>query len=707
LNNKPTPHDASAAEASSAARLKAALPRVWTAFFARYGNFTPIQQHAMPAILDGENLLLIAPTAGGKTEAAIAPLLERILHAHADRNAALRVLYICPTRALVRDLYERLRRPLATLRIDLGMKTGDTGPVSLQAPPTILITTPESTDSLLTRGARVFTDLEAVILDEIHLFDHSPRGDHLRCLLQRIEHVRAFARTEDNPVDFRPVQRIAISATVSDTAGITARYLSIKGRSTRTIAAGSGRQLDAVIEFMTGLGNLPALLRQRSSGQRGLRKSLLFCNTRNEVEQTAAYLRNHLPYEASIFVHYSNLDGAVRRQSEQAFAEAAVAICVCSSTLELGIDIGSIDDVVLLGPPPTLTSFLQRIGRGGRRTGRTSVLGLARSPLEAARFRALVAAAQEQVAAPAFTHPVYRFRPSVLVQQTFSILKQSPTGAVRLADLERVAPDEVASTAPKQVLAELTRRGFLRTGRLGEWRPGPDLEPLLDQHEIYSNIGADPLSVAIIDAYSGRTIAQTNRVRIEGDTLLLGGRTMEVVWRDRYRIAVRQGESVPADETLRFITKPFAVPLGATQTIARQLNLSPHVLLTLAADEGTYLFHFWGDIYGALLTGLLRGGVGTEDAVRQVNEICLHTTQRRLPPLAWNDRAVRRTLHILRPTLEESLELGRFHSLLPPQLAAATVDELIDVPRFAWLVHNAKVQPAPAQMRMALLALAR
>ena len=628
-----------------------------------------------------------------------------MLHAHYDPNGALRVLYFCPTRALVRDLYERLQRPLAELRVDLGMKTGDTGPVSRHAPPAVLITTPESTDSLLTRAPRLFTTLDAVVLDEVHLFDHSPRGDHLRCLLRRIEHVRAYAQSAAGHADFTPMQRVAISATVPDAAGIAARYLASDSRETRTVEAGSGRSVDAVIEPMAGLGDLPALLARRSAGREGPRKSLLFCNTRNEVEQTAAYLRGHLPYAASIFVHYSNLDPSVRRQTEQAFAEAAVAICVSSSTLELGIDIGSIDDVVLLGPPPTLTSFLQRIGRGGRRTGRISVLGLARSPLEAARLRALVAAAQGEITTPEFARPVYHFRPSVLVQQTFSILKQSPTGAIRTADLARAAPDEVDPAVPSQILAELARRDFLRAGRPGEWRPGPALEPLLDQHEIYSNIGADPLSLTVIDAYSGRTIAQTGQVHIEGDTLLLGGRAMEVVWRDRYRIAVRQGEAGPADATLHFAATPFAVPLAVTLAMAQQMNLPSDTLFTLPADEGTWLFHFWGDVYGALLAGLLQAGMGSAGAVTRVNEVCLHVPTRTVPPLVWNDRVVRRTLQVLRHEVAESLGLGRFHSLLPPRLAVETIDALIDVRVFAQLLRRAVIRPAPAHTRMGLLEL--
>jgi ATP-dependent Lhr-like helicase len=115
------------------AYLKSHLPHTWPVFFARHGNFTAVQQQAIPPILAGKNVLISAATAAGKTEAAIAPLLERHLFGETtvQTTPALGILYICPTRALVRDLYERLAPPLQSLRISLLMKSGDTGPVPI------------------------------------------------------------------------------------------------------------------------------------------------------------------------------------------------------------------------------------------------------------------------------------------------------------------------------------------------------------------------------------------------------------------------------------------------------------------------------------------------------------------------------------------------------------------------------------------------
>lgn len=702
-------------------QLQKRLPRTWPVFFARHGNFTPAQAAAIPSILAGENTLIIAATAAGKTEAALAPLLERQIFGE-DQPTGLAILYICPTRALVRDLYERLAHPLELLQVALSMKSGDTGPVSTANPPTVLITTPESTDSLLTRAPRLFTTLRAVVLDEIHLFDHSPRGDHLRCLLRRIETIRDYHQRELQLTAPIPLQRVALSATVPDPQGITQRYLLDRDKAgTSTIVQTPGvRAVDALFFPMYGLADLVRALDLRAGGGAAIRKSLVFCNTRNEVEQTAAYLRDYLPFAAEVFVHYSNLDPGLRREVEDGFAAAAVAICVSTSTLELGIDIGSIDEVLLIGPPPTITSFLQRIGRGGRRTNRTQVLCLARSPLEEIRFQALLTLATgprrttsllptaPPATSPPTTPQTYHFRRSVLVQQIFSLLKQSPTGGVRMADVQRVAPDPIEEEVVYAILASLTQLGYVQPARLGEWRAGPSLDELLDAHEIYSNIGADPLAGLVVDAYTGRTLAQTERIKLQGDTLMLGGRLLEVVWRDRYRIGVRPLERGIADEALRFQTAPFAVPLDVAQAVAAYLGLQAGQITLLHEERGAWLFHFWGDLYGEWLAALLNyyfDPRGEAPLVTPQNEYCLYlpTGLAQLPP--WNGPQAQRQLRRLLPRIEPFLEVGRFHSLLPPVVAEEVVIALCDAPRFEQLYRTAQIVTPSAALRIRLAGL--
>jgi ATP-dependent helicase Lhr and Lhr-like helicase len=667
--------------------LKDDLPHTWPVFFARHGNFTETQRQAIPPILAGNDTLVVAPTAAGKTEAVIAPLIERFLPVR-QPSPALRILYICPTRALVRDLFERLALPLSALGVSLMMKSGDTGPVPAEHPPTVLLTTPESTDSLLTRAPRLFTTLQAIVLDEIHLFDNSPRGDHIRCLLPRMERIRDYAEP-----GIPGAQRVALSATVPDPAGVAARYLN----QAQVVIVPGGRRIVADIVPMYGLADLVAALAARPS-----RKSLLFCNTRNEVEQVAAYLRQHLPYEAAVFVHYSNLDSIMRREVEQGFAAASVAVCVSSSTLELGIDIGSIDDVVLMGAPPTFTSFLQRMGRGGRRTGLTQVLCLPRSTGEEARLRALLGLAEGQGRRE--PEP-YLFRPSVLVQQTFSLLKQSPTGGVRLADLRRLAPAEIDDDTLTQILEHLAAESYLRKGRPWEWRSGPELDTLVDEHEIYSNIGGQALGATVVDAYSGRRIAQTDRPRLKGETLLMGGRAVEVAWRDKYTFGIRRGQRAAVEESLRFFTEPFAVPLEVTAAVADHLGLAPGTITTLPDDTGTWLFHWWGDLYGEMLARLLQvhfPAGDEEPQIRPHNEFCLRLpfALPALPP--WDEKVARQVWRQVVPRVMPYLELGRFHELLPLPVAMRAAVAHCHLPRFEHLYRQATLTTPPSHLRDAL-----
>ena len=300
--------------------VKARIPHTWSLFFARHGRFTPVQVQAIPPILEGKDSLVIAATASGKTEAVIAPLVERFwTQLNRPDKYGVTILYICPTRALVRDLYMRLQMALSDSDIIALMKTGDTAAVSTQRPFSILITTPESTDSLLTRVPRLFTSLRSIVIDEIHLFDDTPRGDHVRCLLPRIDRIRQYAYPESEPP-----QRIALSATVADPDGVAKRYL----RKGVVIEIPGGREIVADVVPLYDLTELVQALAQRRA-----QKSLIFCNTRAEAEKTAVYLRQNLPHHAELFVHYSNLNAAMRHEVETRFAETAVAICVSTSTL--------------------------------------------------------------------------------------------------------------------------------------------------------------------------------------------------------------------------------------------------------------------------------------------------------------------------------------------------------------------------------------
>src|SRR6266545_7170230 len=305
--------------------LKDRLPRTWPAFFERHGDFTAAQLAAIPALLDGHDVIVCAPTASGKTEAALAPLVER--HCPPARPAAgPRILYLTPTRALAGDLLGRIEHPLQSLGISTGVRTHDASSFRPARPADVLITAPESLDSLLAGHAQLFAGLRAIVIDELHLFDGTPRGDQLRALLSRIRRIRAYARDRgDTPG--AATQVAALSATLAEPAAVTERYVP----GARLVQIPGGRAIEAAqIALAEGAGALLGYL--ATFRARGWRKALAFCNSRAEVEAYAAATRTRSPFGGAVFAHYSNIAPRRRHEIERQFAEAEAAICFASST---------------------------------------------------------------------------------------------------------------------------------------------------------------------------------------------------------------------------------------------------------------------------------------------------------------------------------------------------------------------------------------
>jgi len=175
-----------------------------------------------------------------------------------------------------------------------------------------------------------------------------------------------------------------------------------------------------------------------------------------------------------------------------------------------------------------------------------------------------------------------------------------------------------------------------------------------------------------------------------------------VVWRDRYRVGVRRKDGKPVEDQLHFATTPFAVPLESGQAVAGLLGLASDVILAVPLAEGTWLFHFWGDVYGSLLAEMLDAHFGEEVGVMSVNEFCLYLPGP-LPALpGWNAGLAQRALYRLLPRVEPLLELGRFHSLLPAAIARQAVLDRLDLPGFEGLYRAARVVIPPSGLRARL-----
>jgi ATP-dependent Lhr-like helicase len=507
------------------------LPRVGHAFFARFaGRLRPIQQAAIPDLLDGRDAVLMAPSAAGKTEAAAAPLFERHLRDRADAGPA--VLYVSPTRALANDIFRRLEAPCLTLDVALGRRTGD-HPSAMRGTdlPRVLITTPESLDSLLCRCPERLRAVRALVLDELHLLLESGRGDQLSVLARRLRRVAGS-----------PVQTAVLSATLPSPETVARRFLDAPV----VHRAGGPRAIDLEILDASGPSGLASALSE-AIRRLDLRKVLAFVDRRDAVEALAVSLAGRTPFGDGVLAHHGSLDRRVRERTEEQFLTRPRALCVATSTLEVGIDIGDVDAVLLLDQPASVSSFLQRIGRGNRRSGACRVLAACSGPGGRAWMQHLV----ERARAGDLCADPTPFRPGVVAQQAISLCLQNRAHWVSAAALaERLSPD-VRSEWPNEdleaMLLGLAEAGWLQPGGQGRWRPGETAWSAYARGRLHSVIESEAGEVEVVDELTGEALG---RVAPDGpsDTIALGGRSWQKLGEREGQARVRGGarDGVPA-----------------------------------------------------------------------------------------------------------------------------------------------------------------
>ena len=332
-------------------------PRLQASIVHRLGwrTLRPVQDLAGQAILRGDNAVILAPTAGGKTEASFFPVLSDLLTSPTDRIGAI---YIAPIKALLNNQAERLATYTEMVGLRRFVWHGDVTASAkkrfIREPAEVLMTTPESLEVMLISSrvpiARLMADLRVVIIDEVHAMAGQDRGGHLMSVIARLT-----ARSRHD------VQRIGLSATIGNPAEIL------------TWLAGSSQRGCTVVDppHRPGRKALRIILRAEEPAlaataatltKRG--KSLIFCNSRSATEAIAERIQGE---STPIFVHHSSVSPEEREAAEEMFHSGQSACIVCTSTLELGIDVGDLDRVVQVGAPDTVSSFLQRMGRTGRR----------------------------------------------------------------------------------------------------------------------------------------------------------------------------------------------------------------------------------------------------------------------------------------------------------------------------------------------------
>ena len=368
------------------------MPSVIHDWFARrHGEPTPIQAAAWPVIAEGRNVLIVSPTGTGKTLAAFLGVLDALAGEHAEGRLteSLRCLYISPLRALGYDLAKNLQAPLQEIYgdtgpIKIGLRSGDTPPTERQRqfdhPPHLLLTTPESLGLMLSQEKWLprLATVRWVIVDELHALAENKRGTHLTLSLERLEDVVASGpgrpQVPEVPGSTPPagLQRIGLSATVHPREDAAA-FLGGVGRDVAVIEAPSAKRMDLRVYCPLQRDPYP---RAGFSGQRLIRElaklvsanrtTLVFTNTRSGAESATYWLKEQLPALADrIECHHASLDRELRLDVEDRLKKGELRAVVCSTSLELGIDIGSIDLVVLLATPKGVARALQRVGRAG------------------------------------------------------------------------------------------------------------------------------------------------------------------------------------------------------------------------------------------------------------------------------------------------------------------------------------------------------
>ncbi len=318
--------------------------------------------------------MLSAPTGTGKTLAAFLPIINRLWD---DPGEGLAGLYVAPMKALIRDVGKNLRRYLRQMkiRIRVGLRTGDTSAAikrrQWESPPHILLTTPESLAVLLVhpQAEQLFGNLRWIVVDEIHALAGNKRGADLSLSLERLKPRDEYS----NPAGSAPPQRIGLSATCAPLPTM-AQFLVGTGRPCAIAAVSDQTALDLVIEPLQSDGIYPGfmagLLNRLDTEIAVNQTTLIFTNTRALAERlTWALKRRFSVRKLRIAVHHSSIAALRRRIVERQLKKGRLDVVVTSASLELGIDIGSVDGVVFVHPPRGVARFLQRLGRSGHRPG--------------------------------------------------------------------------------------------------------------------------------------------------------------------------------------------------------------------------------------------------------------------------------------------------------------------------------------------------
>jgi ATP-dependent helicase Lhr and Lhr-like helicase len=685
------------------------LGRCGNAFFGGFNELRDVQRCSIAPITEGHNLLVASATASGKTEAVIAPMLARLVasgHSPADK---VTFLLIAPTRALVNDLYKRLEVPVGRLGLSLGRQTSDHRDKGKH--PYVLITTPESFDSMLVRDGHyrdgrleghLLAGVDAVFIDEAHLFDGTARGDQLCWLMGRLRRLRKFAGRGDQV----ELHACGATATVSAPHALARRLL---GADARSLSVPGIREIDlfgpaeapgwrALDSSMTlpGVSGLLTIVPQRlqeagiedriwqalsTDGNAQVRKALVFVPTRSLCDKLSAHLARTLTRRRDIRVlaHHGSLERGRREDAEKSFSTSRDAVLVATTTLEVGIDIGDVDMVVLVGAPPGTRSVLQRIGRAGRRIGRTRVLAIPRTPIERAAFSSMLIAARDGQLEP----ETYARRWSVFVQQAASFIAQGPPKGRRRTDflslVDAVWPDETACSA-EEIIEKLLAEGLIHESRgrltLGEsWSDAFKVSGT----GMHSNFDSVAAGLPVVDAGTGEVIAHVGSMPSSDKGIALAGQTWNVV-RVEGEIVLSPATRSRTQGEFRYAARSGPTGLEYAVHVQRGVGLAGDETPVVSINGKSIWMHFGGSAYQAILLALMP----SLKPVPGFSGLAVlgRPTAGELRDLAAGKATVRRIVSGISESLEPTMATGPYQKYLPEACRKNVVEELVDLSRF-------------------------
>jgi len=501
-----------------------------------WSELREVQERAYTAVTQGNDVLVIAPTAGGKSEAALIPVMDDILN-HGRSGVAC--LYLSPLKALINDQEDRFAAFCIPTSLSVMKWHGDVPKGSRSwkgEPPHFLMITPESLEVLLQEPA-LSADLRQVrfvIIDELHAFVESDRGAHLKVLLGRLDSLTG-----------RTIQRIGLSATTGNPDEVL-HWLSEDRHGSVLVAVPAPpqkKQFSFLVEpeEHNRFSAIAAMVAER--------KALVFVNSRSTAENLASALRGRV---RNLHIHHSSLATGTRKAAEDAFLSQGGACIICTSTLELGIDIGDLDIVVQVGPPDSVSSFLQRMGRSGRRGKAAYVAWVLERPCDLLSSCAIIECAMDR--AVEALHPLKQPY-NVLLQQLLLTLYHHPRTSRRKIVRDLLSHPVFSGILVQDLdhlIGHLISAGFITTD--GEMlMPGSEMERLFGRSngkDLYSVInGGGEYRAITPDGEVVGTLDARFVTSSKTEAIMLGGRTWSMLKCDEGHnivVVLPSGSSTPA-----------------------------------------------------------------------------------------------------------------------------------------------------------------